>query len=280
MSLETQVAGLVTATNNLTGTVNEKIADIDSAKNAAVATMDARVATFNSTELPAMQAQTDAAETASLSAHNFVGYQGLYDTKFPLYSNTNFVEMNELHFGITNITVTDLGQINIGAVSSNPDIEAYRTQILHSVPISYHHYAHEQMPVARVSWDTTAYTGGHLTRLDNAYGRPIFQGPHTEAVWIRNVSGKSYSINYGWKVKYQHPSAKNADGSYNYSNWHLVGFHVSERPSHTTISVPHGAPDCIGEFEMCGYSRSPGHADLNAGKWFPYKKLTYANISF
>jgi len=44
MSLETQVADLVTATNSLTGTVNTKIADIDAAKNAAVADMNAGTA--------------------------------------------------------------------------------------------------------------------------------------------------------------------------------------------------------------------------------------------
>ena len=62
MSLETQVADLVTATNSLTGTVNTKIADIDAAKNAAVTTMNDRVTTFNSTDLPAMQAAVDALE--------------------------------------------------------------------------------------------------------------------------------------------------------------------------------------------------------------------------
>ena len=61
MSLETQVANLVTATNSLTGTVNTKIADIDSAKNTAVADMNNRVSTFNSTDLPAMQADVSSA---------------------------------------------------------------------------------------------------------------------------------------------------------------------------------------------------------------------------
>jgi len=59
MSLETQVADLVTATNSLTGTVNTKIADIDAAKNAAVTDMNNRISTFNSTDLPAMQADVN-----------------------------------------------------------------------------------------------------------------------------------------------------------------------------------------------------------------------------
>ena len=66
MSLETQVAALVTATDSLTGTVNTKIADIDSAKNTAVAAMDARVGTFNSTDLPAMQSDIQAEINGSM----------------------------------------------------------------------------------------------------------------------------------------------------------------------------------------------------------------------
>lgn len=50
MSLETQVAGLVTATNSLTGTVNTKIADIDNKVNTVVDK-------FNDTDLPAMQVE-------------------------------------------------------------------------------------------------------------------------------------------------------------------------------------------------------------------------------
>lgn len=50
MSLETQVAGLVTATNSLTGTVNTKIADIDNK-------VDTVVNKFNNTDLPAMQVE-------------------------------------------------------------------------------------------------------------------------------------------------------------------------------------------------------------------------------
>ena len=59
MSLETQVADLVTATNSLTGTVNTKIADIDSAKNTAVATIATRITEFNSTDVPALEATVD-----------------------------------------------------------------------------------------------------------------------------------------------------------------------------------------------------------------------------
>jgi hypothetical protein len=61
MSLETQVADLVTATNTLTGTVNTKISDIDTAKNTAVATIATRISTFNSTDLPAMQSTVNSA---------------------------------------------------------------------------------------------------------------------------------------------------------------------------------------------------------------------------
>jgi hypothetical protein len=73
MSLETQVADLVTATNSLTGTVNTKIADIDSAKNTAVAAMDARVGTFNSTDLPAMQGDVN-----TLIASPFTGIPNIH----------------------------------------------------------------------------------------------------------------------------------------------------------------------------------------------------------
>ena len=314
-TLEEQVNDLVTVSSDLTDTINNKVSDIEASAatgiadvqtsadtatvaiqtaataatdantvavdakiveaDASIASVDARVGTFNSTDLPAMQAQTNAAEAASLSAHNFVGYQGYYDTTMPLSGTTNFIQFNELYFGITNITVTDYGSFNIGTVQADADTEALRTQVIQAIPLSYWHYSHNYMPVAKVSWNASSFTQAHPTRLDNAYGQDLFQGPHTEAVWIRNTGGKSYNVNSGWTVKYQHPSAKNADGSYNYNNWHLVGTWTTERPSHTTISVPNGAADDIGEFEIMGYSRAPGHADLANGKWYPFKQLSY-----
>ena len=79
MSLETDLQGVIANTTALNATVQGKVDEIDAATAASIASTDARLATFNNTDYPAMQSQiTNATSLRStpdaLSGSNTLSY--------------------------------------------------------------------------------------------------------------------------------------------------------------------------------------------------------------
>lgn len=200
-------------------------------------------------------------------------FQGLYNPMMP-GNVTNFNELNELNFRWKNITRKNVDFENIELFHVKADEERFLAQVVRH-QMSYHFF--ETVGVIAVCDWKTEENRGHPSRIDNQYSNLNFFGPSTEACWVRvPEDSKNYLVNSGWQIVWQHPKAKNSDGSYNVNNWHLVGTHCGNRPYHTTISFPF---ESEGTIELFGYSRVAGFVPIQDGVWFPIHQVGYKNSS-
>ena len=200
-------------------------------------------------------------------------FQGLYDPMMP-GTATNFDELNELNFKWTNIVRKNVNFSAIDDFHPIADDERFLAQVIRH-QTGYHFFSTVGV-ICICNWET-ASDQGLDPRLDNQYQNKNFLGAQTEACWVRVPEGEvPYRINYGWKIVWQHPNAKNENGSYNVNNWHLVGLHRGSRPSHTTISFPFNS---AGTIELFGYSKVAGHVPIQDGVWFPIHQVGYKNSS-